>query len=130
LDARAEESFRAIFTGRSRNFSELVGSQLRNNIPVHLRPFAIDRALKLQTRAMVRRELCRNHLTVIRGIVPSLGVFFDKRKQLLSTLVQYVLLGQVPEKRAECITKFGFCDVEDRTEEALAQALQTGRELE
>jgi hypothetical protein len=36
---------------------------------------------------------------VIRGIVPSLGVFFDKRQQLRNTLVQSNLLGQVPEKR-------------------------------
>jgi hypothetical protein len=37
---------------------------------------------------------------VIRGVVPPLGIFFDKRQQLLSTLVQRNLLGQVPEKRA------------------------------
>jgi hypothetical protein len=37
---------------------------------------------------------------VIRGIVPSLGVFFDKRQQLRNTLVQRNLLGRVPEKRA------------------------------
>ena len=69
------------------------------NVAMHLRAFAIDSALQLQTRAMVRRELGGNHLTVIRGIVPPLGVFLDKRQQLHSTLVQRILLGQVPEKR-------------------------------
>ena len=67
---------------------------------MHLRAFAIDGALQLQTSAMTLRELCSNHLAVIRSVVPPLGIFFDKRQQLLSTLVQRNLLGQVPEKRA------------------------------
>src|SRR6202040_98249 len=50
--------------------------------------------------AMILRELCSDHLAVIRSVVPPLGIFFDKRQQLLSTLVQRDLLGQVPEKRA------------------------------
>jgi hypothetical protein len=67
---------------------------------MHLRAFAIDGALQLETSAMILRELCNNHLAVIRSVVPPLGIFFDKRQQLLSTLVQRNLLGKVPEKRA------------------------------
>jgi hypothetical protein len=67
---------------------------------MHLRAFAIDGALQLEASAMILRELCSNHLAVIRSVVPSLGIFFDKRQQLLNTLVQRNLLGQVPEKRA------------------------------
>lgn len=100
----------------------LIGFYLSNNVAMHLRPFAIDRALQLQTRAMVRRELCGNHLTVIRGIVPSLGVFFDKRQQLRNSLVQRNLLGQVPEKRASVSPISDFVTL--KTGATLAQALQ------
>lgn len=89
----------ARFLRHRRYWSVSVSFQLRNNVAVHLSAFAIDRALQLQTRAMIRRKLCGNDLAVIRGIVPPLGVFFGKRQQLLSTLVQRILLGQVPEKR-------------------------------
>jgi hypothetical protein len=37
---------------------------------MHLRAFAIDGALQLQTSAMILRELCSNHLAVIRSVVP------------------------------------------------------------
>src|SRR4029077_19655468 len=80
LDAPDEESFRAILRDR-RDWSASVSFQLCNNVAMHLRAFAIDSALQLQTRAMVRRQLGGNHLTVIRGIVPPLGVFLDKRQQ-------------------------------------------------
>jgi hypothetical protein len=98
----------ARFCGTDEIGSVSVSFQLRNNVAVHLSPFAIDSALQLQTRAMVRRELCGDHLTVIRGIVPSLGVFFDKRQQLRNTLVQNNLLGQVPEKRASVSPNLDF----------------------
>jgi hypothetical protein len=87
LDARNEESFRGFLC-----------AHLSDNIAMHLRAFAIDGALQLQTRAMIQRKLCGNHLAVIRSIVPPLGVFFDKRQQLLRTVVQRNLLGRVPEK--------------------------------
>jgi hypothetical protein len=89
----------ARFSRHRRDWSLSASFRLRNNVAVHLSAFAIDGALQLQTRAMVRRELCGNHLTVMSGIVPSLGVFFDKRQQLRNTLVQRNLLGRVPEKR-------------------------------
>ena len=119
----------ARFSRHRRDWSGSASFQLRNNVAVHLSPFAIDSALQLQTRAMFRRKVSGNHLAVIRGIVLSLCVFFDKRQQLSSTLVQRNLLGQVPEKRASVSPNSDFVMVEDRTEAALAQALQTGREL-
>jgi hypothetical protein len=67
---------------------------------------------------MIRRELCSNHLAVIRSVVPPLGIFFDKRQQLLSTLVQRNLLGQVPEKRASVSPNsvFAMCSTGYRCE--------------
>jgi hypothetical protein len=90
----------ARFSGHRRDWSLSASFQLRNNVAVHLSAFAIDGALQLQTRAVIRRKRCGNNLAVIRGIIPALCVFFDKRQQLSSTLVQRNLLGQVPEKRA------------------------------
>ena len=70
----------ARFLRRRRDWSVSASFQLRNNVAVHLSALAIDGALQLQTRAVIRRKACGNDLAVIRGIVPSLGVFFDKRQ--------------------------------------------------
>jgi hypothetical protein len=94
---RVERNRFARFLMHRRDWSLSGSFQLLNDVAVHLSAFAIDGALQLQTRAMVRRKLRGNYLAVIRGIVPSLCVFFDKRQQLSSTLVQSILLGQVPE---------------------------------
>jgi hypothetical protein len=59
LDARREESFRGFLR-----------TQLGDDIAMHLGTLAIDGALQLQTRAMIWRKLCGNHLTVMRSIVP------------------------------------------------------------
>ena len=67
---------------------------------MHLSAFAIDGALQLQTRAMIRRELCGNDLAVIRSIVPSLRVFLEKRQQLRNTLVELNPPGPYSRKRA------------------------------
>lgn len=49
---------------------------------------------------MIRREFCGNHFAVIRGVVPTLCVFFDKRQQFPNLVVQRQPPGLVPEKLA------------------------------
>jgi hypothetical protein len=119
----------ALFLRHRRYWSVSASFQLRNNVAVHLSAFAIDGALQLQTRAMIRRELCGNDLAVIRSIVPSLRVFFDKRQQLRNTLVQRNLLGQIPESGRVYHQISDFVILKRERVRALAQALQRGRKL-
>ena len=56
------------------------GFQFRKKIAVHLGALAIDGALQLESRAMFLRKVSGNPLAVIRGIVPTLGVFFGERQ--------------------------------------------------
>ena len=111
LDARGAQSFRAILR-RRRDWSMSASFQFRNHVAVHVRPFAIDRALQLQSRAMFRRKGCGNPLAVICRIVPPFGVVFRKREQFLRMLVQTNLLGQVPEKRASVSLNSDFAMLE------------------
>jgi hypothetical protein len=89
LDARREESFRGFLR-----------TQLGDDIAMHLGTLAIDGALQFQTGAMIWRKLRGNHLTVMRSIVPTLCVFFDKRQQFPNVVVQRRPPGLVPEKLA------------------------------